>query len=77
MKTPEEYLDELCPMFVNNDIETLYFHEDILELMKQVQIDTYNEALEDAVENVVEFHNNRFRGYPYTINKESILKLKK
>jgi hypothetical protein len=89
MKTIEEYLDELCPMFVYNETETLYTYKDVLELLKQVQTDAYNKALGNAVENVkLLFHDgfhkeNKEITYFQSgqdniqISKQSILKLKK
>lgn len=49
MKKAEEYLYELCPLFVNSSVsESLYAGSGILSLLKQAQIDAYNQAIRDA-----------------------------
>lgn len=46
MKKAKEYLDELCPLFVNSsDLESLYADSDVLSLIKQVQIDVIDETV--------------------------------
>lgn len=57
MKTPEEYYKEWH-----------YGHWKILDLIKDVQKEAYNKALEDAAKNAV--------AGSYWVDKDSILKLK-
>lgn len=84
MKKPEEYLKGLFeePYQLEDENSIDY---DFLQVIKQAQIDAYNEAIDDAVENAklkdkkIEYTGVRAGGY-YVIkilNKQSILKLKK
>jgi hypothetical protein len=82
MKNPEEYLKNLvnnCKGKNEPYLDSSYFIYDgtvhpIINIIKQAQIDAYNEALDDAVGSAyVEVDTG---GYPYVYD-QSILKLKK
>ena len=102
MKKPEEYLREAELIVKDKSIDEMFALnltrdgyrsslKTILRVIKQAQIDSYNKALEDAVESVEldevcrdsEFAYNECNtmendyGDVYAINSDSILKLKK
>jgi len=98
MKSPEEYLKNLVNNYKGKNepyLDSSYFIYDgtvhpIINIIKQAQIDAYNEALDDAVENATIEHIDLTSDevFDYTdvlvdddvevrINKQSILKLKK
>lgn len=62
MKNPEEYLS-----WIDSIINLDSCYEDIEEVVKQIQKDAYNQAIDDAIH------------YTYSLeaSKDSVLKLKK
>ena len=78
MKTPEEYLQKMSNQRFSLIYDT-WIQEEFEIIIKQVQIDTYNQALDDAVENaeIIEQWSNGYGGCTPSLNKNSILKLKK
>jgi len=84
MKNPEEYLESFSILKHTEHYNYTYLYNKINEAIKQSQIDTYNEALDDAVNNAKGFGVIEDTNIPaYTpnidirIDKQSILKLKK
>ena len=76
MKEPEEYL---------RNVNSLTLRKDLYKIGKQMQIDAYNEGIQDAADNVrLKEMDCPFKGgweedddVPMVVDKESILKLKK
>jgi len=80
MKTPEEYVEKLDCIFYeeySDSTGVAYDKYEVLEAIKQVQIDAYNEAIDDA--SIVGMRFNDFYESPKSGDaiKQSILKLKK
>ena len=74
MKTPEEYLENLT--FNPNTLA-----EEVIEIIKQVQKETWNEAIdradEEAEVEIIDYDDIDNRMYPiYGVSSNSILKLK-
>lgn len=66
MKTPEEY----------NEI---YFRDDNLDLtdlIREIQTEAWNAAIDAAAENVIIYYDSKING-TWKVDKQSILKLKK
>ena len=81
MRTPEQILkegNEGCS--VRNIVDNLT-DEQILNVIKDAQIEAYNQAIEDAAENADTSYPDYLDGnnivYDITVDKYSILKLKK
>ena len=84
MKDPKEYLMQT---FYNGIFIELHSGDidDVVDIMKQVQVDAYNEALEDAAKKATtcedpnSYCGNTGSEYPpdLIVNKQSILRLKK
>jgi len=79
MKNPEEYIIETEK---DHWADQEFNKDDITKWIKQAQIDAYNEALDDAVENADFGVNQNDNGCPcfnddHFIDNQSILKLKK
>lgn len=74
LKTPEEYLSK---------VNSLTTRKELYEIGRQMQIDAYNTAIDDAVENakMIEVYNAKDNGFnsawEVTLDKQSILQLKK
>ena len=66
MKTPEEYLENLT--FNPNTLA-----EEVIEIIKQVQKETWNEAIDKAAESAELVECDPMEFY---VDKQSILKLK-
>jgi hypothetical protein len=90
MKSPEEYLEDSYNNNFALAMEDDEIKSEVIMCIKQAQIDAYNEALDDAVENATIEHIDLTSDevFDYTdvlvdddvevrINKQSILKLKK
>ena len=81
MKTPEEYIGNF--KLIKEDVTEIGYFEwiddvekqDLIKVIKQAQIDAYNEAIDDAAENADTEYS--FFDSMVIVNKESILKLKK
>jgi hypothetical protein len=89
MKTAEQILDNVMCCTIEEDAEDLkenyyYRHNDVVKAIEQAQIEAYNQALDDCLKHVTVYQDEWFDhragewrfGIP-TIDKESILKLKK
>jgi len=74
MKNPEEYIIETE---TDHWADQEFNKDDITKWIKQAQIDAYNEALDDAVENVDFDDNYICDDCNSNIDEQSILKLKK
>lgn len=81
MKKPEEYLNSWMNAYDMNINMDKRAKDAFLDCIKEVQIDAYNEALEDAADNVdykeVTFKSSNDSFTMTVIDKQSILKLKK
>lgn len=91
MRSPEKYLEDAYKYVESfSKDEPAYWQPLFIKYIKQAQIDAYNEALDDAVENATIEHIDLTSDevFDYTdvlvdddvevrINKQSILKLKK
>ncbi len=90
MKNPEEYLESFNILKYTKHHDYTYLYNKINEAIKQAQIDAYNQALEDTIDNVnfvettgkPEIYNespsmSNDMGDVFSIDKQSILKLKK
>ena len=81
MKTPEEYIGNF--KFIKEDVTGIGQFEwiddvekqDLIKVIKQAQIESYNEAIDDAAENADTEYS--FDDSMVIVDKESILKLKK
>jgi len=80
MKTPEEYYTEFLEEPIQGEFNGL--DREIIDMIKKVQIDAYNEALKDAAEHA----EMNYSGYIWPgcsecgqdgVDEQSILKLKK
>lgn len=68
MKSPEEYL---------NKVSALTLREDLYKIGKQMQIDAYNQAIEDALECVPDYELQYIDIHDYSCGtepQESIIK---
>ena len=77
MKNPEEYIIETE---TDHWVDQEFNKNDITKWIKQAQIDAYNKALDDAVENAECIYIPEIsmdNGDYWDIDKQSILKLKK
>jgi hypothetical protein len=88
MKTPEEYIkdqkiDDFVLKYMSGTISPDgikgNYKERIYNAIKAAQIDAYNQALEDAAESAeaIEGWNTGYSGSAASVDKQSILKLKK
>jgi len=77
MKDPKEYLEKFNLKSTTKYHNYDYLYSSTLECIKQAQIDAYNEALDDAVENVDFDDNYICDDCNSNIDEQSILKLKK
>ena len=71
MKTPEEYIRE----FIQPQVLSI---TSIARMAYQIQKDSYNQAIQDAVDNAeVSYEkNHEYGSYETIVDKDSILKLK-
>lgn len=90
MKTSEEILENIMCCTIEEDADLdlkenyYYQHGDVVKAIEQAQKEAYNQALEDCLKHVTVYQDEWFDhragewrfGIP-TIDKESILKLKK
>ena len=78
MKNPEEYFETFVGYKFPDVLDPL--DENIIKAIKQAQVDAYNKALDDAVENAECIYIPEIsmdNGDYWDIDKQSILKLKK
>jgi hypothetical protein len=77
MKTPEEYLEEFTmDISTEGDMSSPHKAVDMIELIKKVQKDAYNQALEDVAEKQEPIYND-CADVDYYVLVETILELKK
>ena len=82
MRTPEEYIGNF--KFIKEDVTGIGYFEwiddvekqDLIKVIKQAQIEAYNEAIDDAVKNVKLYFTD-LEQTTQDIDEDSILKLKK
>jgi hypothetical protein len=75
MKDVKEYLMQT---FYNGSFIELHSGDidDVVDIMKQVQVDAYNQAIIDTSKNIIEGESTRINGKLF-VSVKSVLKLKK
>lgn len=76
MKTAEEFISKWSNWWITNknkNVLNIAFENELKEMIEQAQRESYNQALNDAAENVIMKLLNGI----IVIDKDSILKLKK